>query len=183
MLLVCALAMLVFVYASVYPKQAHKITHPIEYASIVQSGAQEFGLEEAHIYAVILCESSFREQAVSSVGAMGLMQIMPETGRWIAGKLGEAESFTEEKLFDPETNIRYGCWYLAYLSRLYDADLDTVSAAYHAGSGNVGKWLEDESCSADGRTIDTTPYPATNNYMEKVHSAYEIYVQRLLEEQ
>ena len=80
MLILCVLAMLVLAYASFYPKQARKMAHPVEYAPLVEAAAQENGLETAHVYAVILCESSFRPAVTSSAGAMGLMQIMPGSG-------------------------------------------------------------------------------------------------------
>ena len=178
-LLLCALAVLVLAYAVLYPPVARRAAHPLRYEELVEAAAQEFGLEEAHIYAVILCESSFRADATSSAGARGLMQIMPETGEWIAGKFGEEDVFSADMLYDPALNIRYGCWFLSYLSRLYENDLDTVTAAYHAGAGNVRKWLANPDCSMNGRTIDTTPFPATNRYMEKVRSAYEVYTQKL----
>lgn len=179
LLLLCALAMLVLGFAFKYPRAARDAAHPVHYASLVEAAALENGLEEAHIYAVLLCESSFRPQAVSSAGAMGLMQIMPDTGLWLAGKFGEEDIFADEMLFEPETNIKYGCWFLGWLSRRYGGDLETVSAAYHAGSGNVDKWLADPAFSADGLSLDTTPYPSTNSYMEKVRSAYEVYKEKL----
>jgi len=178
-LLLCVLAMLVFAYAALYPRQASFSAHPVRYEQLVQAAAKENGLDQAHVYAVILCESSFRPEVVSSAGAMGLMQIMPDTGRWIAGKFGEEDAFSQEMLFSPETNIKYGCWFLGWLYDRYDGDIDTVSAAYHAGAGNVKKWLADPAYSADGKTIDTTPYPATNSYMKKVRSAYEVYKEKL----
>ncbi len=178
---VVLLAFVVFAYAGVYRKKAVDMAHPVAYEEYVEKWAGEFGLEEAHVYAVILCESSFRPQAVSGAGARGLMQIMPETGAWLAGKFGEAGEFTEEKLFDPETSIRYGCWYLGYLKNRFGADLNTISAAYHAGQGNVDKWLAEPQYSADGATIDITPFDATNSYMKKVHAAYEVYVEKLVE--
>lgn len=180
--LLCLLFALVLFYASAYPPRAQQMAYPMEYCDLVEGYAQEYSLDEAHVYAVILCESSFREQAKSSAGALGLMQIMPETGRWIAGRLGEGEAYTDEALLDPDTNIRYGCWYLALLSRLYGGDMDTVSAAYHAGMGNVDKWLQNGEYSRDGVAIDSTPFPATNSYMEKVHAVYEVYKERVQEE-
>ena len=168
-----AVAAAILVYAGVWPKIARRAQYPLACREYVEAGAAEFGLEEAHVYAVILCESSFRENAASRAGALGLMQIMPDTGRWIAGKLGE--EFQPEDLLDGATNVRYGCWFLGYLARRYGGDLDTVSAAYHAGNGNVDKWLLDPAFSADGLTIDTTPYPSTNEYMKKVHKAYDEY--------
>lgn len=175
----CALALLALVGVLLYPAVSRNAMYPTQYEDLVDAAAREFGLEREHIYAVIRCESDFRQEAVSSAGAIGLMQIMPETGQWIAGKFHEQELFTPDMLFEPETNIRYGCWLLSYLSERYGGDMDTVSAAYHAGIGNVDKWLDDAKYSADGLTIDTTPFPGTNRYMEKVRAAYEGYTKKL----
>ncbi len=173
LLLLIVAVLAVTAYAVLWPNIARRAHYPLRFRELVEENASRFGLDEAHVYAVILCESGFRQEAVSPAGAVGLMQIMPETGAWIAGKLGE--EFREAALRDPAVNIRYGCWLLSFLSRQYDGDLDTISAAYHAGSGNVQKWLADPARSADGRTISTTPFAATNSYMEKVRHAYEEY--------
>ena len=105
---------------------------------------------------------------------MGLMQIMPETGEWIAGKIG-IEDFNAEMLEDPEVNIEMGVWYLDYLAERFDGETDTVIAAYNAGHGNVEKWLNDGQYSADGRTLAEIPFEETRNYVKKVNRAYEIY--------
>ena len=84
------------------------MVYPMEYTELIRSRAAAEGLEPAYVAAVILAESSYEPQAVSSVNAQGLMQIMPETGEWIAGKFDE--TYVEGCLFDPETNIRYGRW-------------------------------------------------------------------------
>ena len=181
-LLLCALALFALACALIYPSVSRNAMYSTQYEDLVDAAAREFGLDRAHIYAVIQCESGFRKDAVSSAGAMGLMQIMPETGQCIAGKFGEEELFAQDMLFEPEMNIRYGCWLLSYLSGRYGGDMDTVSAAYHAGIGNVGKWLDDAKYSADGLTIDTTPFPGTNRYMEKVRKAYEVYAKKLAKE-
>lgn len=122
----------------------------------------------AHVAAVILCESSYRPQAVSNVGAMGLMQIMPETGKWIAQKLDVEDIYTDDSLFDPETNIRFGCWFLSYLMEKYDGDMTRTTAAYHAGEGTVKKWLQEEENSPDGVSLSSIPSSVTNNYVKKV---------------
>lgn len=101
-------------------KELHRFdAYPIRYAAEVNAAAAEFDLEPAYLYAVILAESSFRPDAVSSVGALGLMQVMPETGEWIAGKLDLSDSFTADMLTDPALNVRFGSWYLRYLLNRY----------------------------------------------------------------
>ena len=120
-----------------------------------------------------MAESSYRPEAVSSVDAQGLMQILPSTAEWIAGKLDE--TYTEGCLFDPETNIRYGCWYLGFLMRRYDGDMRCSSSAYHAGQGTVDKWLADPNYSSDGKTLDVIGYDSTNTYVNRVLRYYEQY--------
>ncbi|MGN1095527.1 MAG: lytic transglycosylase domain-containing protein, partial [Eubacteriales bacterium] len=136
--------------------------YPRRYAKYVQSAAREFDIDENLIYAIIKAESKFDERALSSAGAMGLMQIMPETyEKDIKEKLG-IESGADEALFDPEINIRCGAY---YFSRWLDyfGDIETALAAYNAGFGNVRKWLSDERYSSDGKCIipANIPFPET----------------------
>ena len=151
------------------------MVYPMEYTELIRSRAAAEGLEPAYVAAVILAESSYDPQAVSSVNAKGLMQIMPETGAWIAGKFDE--TYVEGCLFDPETNIRYGCWYLGYLLRRYDGDKTCSTAAYHSGQGTVDGWLKDPEYSTDGRTLNIIGGPRANTYVGRVLEYYEKYTQ------
>lgn len=151
------------------------MVYPMEYTELIRSRAAAEGLEPAYVAAVILAESSYDPQAVSSVNAQGLMQIMPETGAWIAGKFDE--TYVEGCLFDPETNIRYGCWYLGYLLRRYDGDKRCSTAAYHSGQGTVDGWLKDPEYSTDGRTLNIIGGPRANTYVGRVLEYYEKYTQ------
>lgn len=86
------------------------------------------------------------------------MQLMPDTAEWVAHKYKEdGAGYSFDKLYDPETNIRYGTWYLGYLSRRFDGDATKIVCAYHAGQGNVDSWLKNPQYSADGVTLDVTP--------------------------
>ena len=87
--------------------------YPYPYQETVRQYAKEFNVDSSLCVAVVQVESKFKHDAVSHRGALGLMQIMPETGKWIAGQFGE--DFSVEKLKEPETNIRYGIWYLSSL--------------------------------------------------------------------
>ena len=148
-------------------------TYPVEYQDLIRQYAAENDIPPAYVAAVILAESSYRPEAVSQVNAQGLMQILPSTGEWIAGKFDE--SYTEGCLFDPETNIKYGCWYLGFLMRRYDGSMRCSSAAYHAGQGTVDKWLADPAYSSDGKTLDSIASDATGTYVERVLKYYEKY--------
>ncbi len=142
----------------------------------IERYAAQNNLQPAFVAAIIRNESSFRTNAESGVGARGLMQLMPDTAEWIAGKLNDA-NYTFDSMWDAETNIRYGCWYLGYLSELFRGDPVLVCAAYHAGQGDVRRWLGDRSISPDGLTIplENVPIAETRQYAGRVTQAYGIY--------
>ena len=150
-----------------------KSTYPPKYREYVEKYADENGLEPELVFAVIKTESSFRPGVVSSAGAIGLMQLMPDTARKVAahsgGKLSE-----DADLYDPETNIAFGCMLLRWM---YDefGNMDTALAAYNAGWGNVRKWLRDEAYSADGMTLHTIPFKETENFVRRVNAATDKY--------
>lgn len=149
--------------------------YPLRYKEEIVRYSGEYGLEPWHLAAVIRCESSFNPKAESNAGARGLMQIMPETGKWLAGKFGEEESYTDDSLFDVDTNLKYGCWYLRWLKEKFSGDLRTVTAAYHAGQGQVQGWVNSALYSDDGLTVERIPFDSTATYVERVEIAYEHY--------
>ena len=149
-----------------------KTLYPLGYEDYVEVYAKENNLSPAFVYAVIKCESGFDKEAVSSVGATGLMQIMPDTFSWINMKLGEKNNYSMAT--DPETNIKYGCYLYGYLLSRYGRVQEAL-AAYHAGIGNVDKWLDDPQYSSDGESLHTIPFPTTNKYVKKVMITENIY--------
>lgn len=171
-----SLALLILLCAAAYflSGVAQRRTYRLLYPDIVTEMAAEYGVDPYLAAAVIHCESSNNKDAVSPVGAVGLMQIMPDTGAWIAEKL-EMDDFTEERLFEPEVNVRMGCWYIDYLTDRFHGNMTLVLAAYNAGPGNVQKWLEDERISENGMLTEI-PFPETERYIEKVQRAYEKYL-------
>ena len=152
--------------------------HPIYYKDLIERYAAENNLQPAYVAAIILNESSFRADAESGVGARGLMQIMPSTAEWIAGKL-KISGFSFDQMYDAETNIRFGTWYLNYLSNLsrFRGDPVLVTAAYHAGQGEVTGWLSDPGMSQDGVTIELENMMdgPTKRYVGRVTQDYGIY--------
>ena len=157
---------------------AERASHPLYYEDLILRDAKENQLDPALVSAVILCESSFHPDAVSRLGARGLMQIMEETAEWIAHRLGEdGQTYSYDLLFDPETSIRYGTWYLGYLSRRFDADPKKIICAYHAGQGNVDNWLHNRQYSADGISLDVIPKMDTLQYYNRVSDAIRVYKQ------
>lgn len=147
--------------------------YPMEYVDKIRLYAGDNGLEPAYVASVVLAESSYDPSAVSSANAQGLMQLLPSTAEWIAGKFDE--TYTEGALFDPDVNLRYGCWYLGFLMNRYSGDKRLSSAAYHAGQGTVDKWLMDPELTPDGETLQTIPYKSTDTYVQRVLKYYEKY--------
>ena len=143
-----------------------------KYQNYVVKYSDEFGLDKALVYAVIKVESDFKKDAVSKSGALGLMQILPSTAKWIAKELGE--DFLKEKMFEPETNILYGCFYLDYLFDRF-GDREIVICAYNAGEGKVLDWIE------NGKLVrDRIDYEETRNYLAKVEKYYRIYKTKII---
>ncbi|MEA4854150.1 MAG: lytic transglycosylase domain-containing protein [Christensenella sp.] len=151
-----------------------KADYPLDYEDLILKYANEYELDPYFVAAVIKTESGFRPDAESGAGAIGLMQIMPETGQWASEKIG-MENFTSDMLFDPETNIRLGCWYLSFLKERFSGDLPIMMAAYNAGHNKVQQWLENPEYSSDGKQLTNIPYEETDNYVKKVTKAYEKY--------
>ena len=116
--------------------------YPLEYEHIVSAHARNYDLDPALLAAVIYAESRFDADVESSAGAVGLMQLLPETAKGIALRTGGAE-FVVSDLRDPEINVRYGSWYLDHLRERYDGDMRLALAAYHAGQGTSIEWLEE----------------------------------------
>lgn len=140
---------------------------PIAYRQIVFREAAGAGLDSFLIAAIVKTESNFDPGAVSVKGARGLMQIMPETGKWVAGKKG-LQGFDPDLLFNPEYNVKIGVWYISELYREYNGDTVLVLAAYNAGRGNVNKWLAQNNWTGDRGSIDQIPFPETRQFIRKV---------------
>ena len=140
-----------------------KVAYPQKYSEYVNKAAADYSLPPALIYAVIRTESGFNPDAQSSVGARGLMQLMPSSFEWLLQKRGETDKYTSDDLFDPAVNIDYGTEQCAV-------------AAYNAGFV-VSDWLADSSYSTDGVTLSAIPYPETSQYVDKVESAKSVYIE------
>lgn len=141
--------------------------YPYPYRAIIEREAHRRGLDPLLVAAIIRQESGFDPQARSTVGAMGLMQLMPNTARWAAGQLA-IKSFKVEQLNEPETNIVLGTWYLAHLLRQFK-DMDKVLAAYNGGEGNVSYWgtLRGEQLAY--------AHPETQSYVASCKRSYRRY--------
>ena len=146
------------------------LVYPIKYSEEIKTYSAIYGVRRTLVFAVIKTESGYDEDCVSEKGAIGLMQLMPDTAEYIASLSGEETA----DIYDPETNIRYGTKYLAYLIEKF-GDERTAVAAYNAGEGNVTEWLTDERYSSNGRTLTAIPFAETEKYVNKVFFSEKIY--------
>lgn len=149
-----------------------KNTYKRDYSEFVEKYSSEYSVPESLVYAVIKTESGFDKDAVSKAGNIGLMQLGDDTYTWISRVMGE-EAPTGP-IDDPETNIKYGTYYLHNLYKRF-GDWDTALAGYNAGHGRVASWLDDKLYSTDGKTLTYIPIDETRNYVNKVNRAKEIY--------
>ncbi len=151
---------------------------PIYYSNQVHNNAERQNLDPAIVFGLIRQESIFDKDAESTVGARGLMQVMPRTGMQIAKDLKEKWR-SEQSLFNPDVNVRYGAFYYKQLVRQFHGHFALAIAAYNAGSGRVSKWLPSfESVPAD-IWIETIPFKETRKYVTSVLS-YAIIYQQLI---
>lgn len=166
-LIILAIVASTFAY-NLVPNQIKRIVYPVKYADIIQEAADTYGVDPYLICAVIKSESDWNENATSSVGAEGLMQVMPDTASTVYN-LGLVTNYDPSDLYDPATNINYGVAYLSYLQK-YTKDEREVIAAYNAGLGNVQQWL------SSGQDIsESITFSETATYLTKVDAAKVVY--------
>jgi soluble lytic murein transglycosylase len=155
-----------------------ELRFPLAYRDGVVNEARAGALDPAWVYAVIRQESGFRPTARSPVGALGLMQIMPATGRQIARELRDAAA-DDPPLLQPDVNIRYGVHYLRrMLERLQDNPV-LATAAYNAGPSKVARWLPVRAAAPADVWVETIPYRETRAYVQRVMEYAAIYQRRL----
>ena len=146
------------------PTFVDRIRYPLRYGQIVRGHAKNYDLDPALVAAVIYQESKFRADAKSSSGAIGLMQLTPQTAEGIAIRTGGSR-FQVSDLYNPEINVRYGSWYLRHLLDKYGDEKDAL-AAYNAGQHNVDEWR------AEGKGIQ---FPETRAYVDRVERLKHVY--------
>lgn len=153
-----------------------KMLYPLKYEDLVFKYADTFDNDPYLVTAIMYRESRFNPNALSPKGAMGLMQIMPDTAEWIAESLN-MEKFVATDLYKPEVNIYLANWYLANLSQQFNGNLILMLAAYNGGRGNVQKWLTERNWSGDVNDIDQIPFPETQKFVRNVLTLYQRYLQ------
>ncbi len=149
--------------------------YPIKYEEYVEKYASQNGLDKYMVYAIIKTESNFKADVKSESNAIGLMQLLESTAVERANYIDE-KNVTEEELYEPETNIKLGTDYYAYLLNHYAGNNVLALVAYNAGMGNVDTWVKEGVIEADGSDIENIPYRETNNYVRKILRDYKMYV-------
>ena len=165
------LSVLIGLLAENFKSKHDLATYPRGYNTYVETFAAEYRIPEAILYAVIKCESDFDSTAVSAAGAIGLMQMMPDTFAYLCERTGSG--YETGMLYDPETNIRYGAY---YLSMLYDrfGVWDTAFAAYNCGPTRVQGWIDEGKADESGHLTEI-PIGQTATYVVRVNDAIEKY--------
>src|SRR4051812_44690147 len=155
------------------PSWYARYRYPLRYASIVRGHAHNYHLDPALLAAVIYTESKFDPTTRSSAGAIGLMQLLPDTAQGIAERTGGSR-FVVSDLDNPEINVRYGAWYLEHLEQKYRSRpnaVDLALAAYNAGQGEVDRWI---AAAPPGGQV-RIGFAETRAYVARVHSLQRIY--------
>ncbi len=174
-MLAILIAVVLFTAALYASREVQKLIYKLDYPEEILQYARKYDQDPYLIAAVIHAESGNRPGVASGQGAIGLMQVLPSTGEWIAEKIDLAlEGGTETALRKPNINIELGCWYLSYLFDRFDS-LELVLCAYNAGPNRVAGWLEDTELSSGG-ALKRIPYPETEQYVERVLAAREKYL-------
>ncbi len=150
-----------------------KLIYPRDYASYVETYAELYDVPENLVYALIKCESDFDSGAVSKKDCVGLCQLHPDTFLWLTDEI-LFDHLEPGMLYDPETNIRYGVYYLGRLYGRYGS-WEVALAAYNAGPGNVDGWLENPEYADGEGGLRHIPFRETRLYVKKVMWVWETY--------
>lgn len=156
----------------------NKSLYPVLYEDLVEKAAKEYQVDIALIYGIIRTESNFDPDALSQAGAIGLMQIMPDTFTWLQNYRTDfmpEEILDSSNLYKPEINIDYGVFLLSYLLEHYEGNVSLVICSYNAGYGNVDDWLADGTLNEASVKAEDVPFPETSNYLTKVTNAMGMY--------
>lgn len=149
--------------------------YPTKYSEYVTKYSEENKVDKYMIYAIIKAESNFKPDVKSESDAIGLMQLLEDTAIEVSNTV-DNQSITKEELYTPETNIKLGVSYFAYLLNHYNDNSILALTAYNAGMGNVDTWIKTGVIKADGTDVENIPYKETNNYVRKILRDYQIYI-------
>lgn len=165
------LGALLFGFYPMITTSIERFFYPLEYAANIKQAAAEYRLDPYLIAAVIYEESKYDPTVRSNAGAIGLMQIMPQTGAWIAER--KRAAFTINDLLKPHVNIDFGSWYLRFLTDKYKGNENLILAAYNGGLQNVDKWRNENPTSPS--ITEKIPFKETREFVSRVKNSREKY--------
>ncbi|WP_338044779.1 lytic transglycosylase domain-containing protein [Paenibacillus lignilyticus] len=149
--------------------------YPVHFREDIVISADNYKLEPHLVAAIIRVETNYKTGVVSRKGAIGVMQLMPDTANWIIQKGGFGKISTEAISNRADVSIEIGAWYLNALNQQFDGNMYTVIAAYNAGPGNVSRWLADGTWDGKLETVDQVPFGETRHYIQRVIYYYNKY--------
>jgi soluble lytic murein transglycosylase len=156
------------------PERILKVIFPVAHWETIRRHAADRRLDLYLVTALVAQESTFQPDVVSSANAVGMMQLLPSTGRLYARKVG-ITGFTPAALTDPDTNVRLGTAYLSELLARYGNDPAPALAAYNAGESRVDRWRAERPNLPRDEFIDDIPFPETQNYVKRIIGTAEDY--------
>jgi soluble lytic murein transglycosylase len=149
--------------------------YPISYTDEIKRNASDYQLDPLLIAAIIRVESNYKLDAVSPKGAIGIMQIMPETAAWILEQDNFGLLTVNDAGKEAHAGIKLGSWYIKELKRQFNGNMVVSLAAYNAGPGKVRQWLENEVWDGKEQTLRDIPYGETRHYVQRVMYYYKKY--------
>lgn len=166
------LLFLILTLSSFFAVAYGTLVRTVKYSDTITKYSKKYNVDPIIITAIIKTESNFNPKAVSNKNAMGLMQILPDTGKWICEKMNI--EFKEEMLFNPDDNIKLGAYYIKYLMDVFEND-DLAYAAYNGGITNVKTWLKEGVITREKETLKNIPFTETRNYVVKINDYIDKY--------
>lgn len=157
--------------------------YPIGYQSAIQKAAAMSDVDPLLVASVIHVESKYHTEDVSHAGAIGLMQLMPDTAQWIVTQIqssgksvdGESSANAKQNLAVPSVNIRLGSWYIRYLINRFHGNEVAAIAAYNGGPKRVQEWLSNGTWNGQLRTFNDIPVGETRHFVDRVFYNYDLY--------
>jgi soluble lytic murein transglycosylase len=152
-----------------------RLIYPVSYTLEIKQNAQRYGQDPLLIAAIIRVESNYKEDATSPKGAVGIMQLMPDTAAWILRQDQFGDMTVQDAGSHAAEGIRLGTWYVSELQKQFKGNLVTVLAAYNAGPYRVKQWLSSKTWDGNQTTLHDIPYGETRHYVQRVMYYYKKY--------
>ena len=156
------------------PVELYRLLYPLYYTDHLQKHTTKYEIDPLFVAAMIREESRYNADIVSYAGAVGLMQIMPATGRHIADRL-KMPKFSKSMLYNPDINIQMGAWYMKSLMNQFDNNHALVAGAYNGGPGRMRRWIEAKKIPDLDEFVEDIWIDQTRRHIKKVIDSYIIY--------